>query len=64
MITGLEQGTQLAQQLYNGNAMLQIYSGASVGGADLMNKGEADVCVNWAGVPAKYHPKHLNSQAA
>jgi len=58
------QGTQLAWQWNNGNAMSQIYSGASVGGADLMNKGEADVCVNWAGVRASNHPKHLCSRAA
>ena len=27
----------------------QIYSGGSVGGAALMNSGEADICLNWAG---------------
>ena len=30
--------------------MLQMYSGASVGGASLINAGSADVVLNWAGV--------------
>ena len=32
--------------------LLQMYSGASVGGAALLNDGKADVCLNWAGAPA------------
>ena len=27
----------------------QLYSGASVSGAKLMNEGKADICLNWAG---------------
>lgn len=27
----------------------QVYSGGSVGGAQLMNDGKADICLNWAG---------------
>ena len=26
-----------------------MYSGASVGGASLLNNGKADICLNWAG---------------
>lgn len=28
---------------------LQIYTGGSVGGAALLNKGKSDIAVNWAG---------------
>lgn len=33
-------------------AVLQMYSGASVGGASLINAGSADVVLNWAGAHA------------